>query len=307
MSRRRLPSILVVALALLATPVPARAVFPGDPGLIVFSDRENIFTIAPDGSPPLSQLTFNGDNENPRWSPTGQRIVFDHAGDIYVMSATGRNVRRLTFLGNSFQPAWAPSGNRIVFVHQRTFGVGGDLWVVPTAGGTPTRLTFQSRTTCEIAHPTWSPLGGRIAYEREPEDTAGQCTIPSRVEVMRIDPRQRAVIPSARAPDFTADGHGVFFETLNDPEGLDQNLAWSNLQGDRRERLTSYLCAEGEPCFLEGIGSPDSAFPDAPSFAALVSHLGGTICLVTTSSGGFCDDEVPAAPFQMDWQPVPTG
>jgi dipeptidyl aminopeptidase/acylaminoacyl peptidase len=307
MRHRRIPSILVLALALIATPAPARAVFPGEPGLIVFSDRENIFTIAPDGSPPLSQLTFNGDNENPRWSANGHRIVFDHAGDIYVMSATGRNVRRLTFLGNSFQPAWAPGGNRIVFVHQRRFGIGGDLWVVPTAGGTPTRLTFQNRTSCEIAHPTWSPLGGRVAYERAPRDAEGLCTIPTRVEVMRLDPRGRVVIPDARQPDFTADGHGLFFDTLRDPEGLDHNLAWSDLHGDQRERLTSYVCAEGEACFIEGVGSPASAFPDAPSFAVLESHLGGTLCLVTTSSGGFCDDVVPATPFQMDWQAVVTG
>jgi dipeptidyl aminopeptidase/acylaminoacyl peptidase len=301
--RGRISTILVVALASLATPGPARAVFPGTPGLIVFSEGGNIFTIAPDGSPPLSQLTFNGDSEHPSWSPSGQRIAFDHAGDIYVMSATGRNVRRLTFLGNSFEPAWGPNGNRIVFVHQRAFGVGGgDLWLVPTVGGAPTRLTFQNATTCEMAHPTWSPLGGRIAYEREPEDASGQCTIPPRVEVMRIEPRERTVIPFARAPDFAANGLGVFFETLRDPEGLDQNLAWSDLRGQGRTRLTSYLCAEGEPCFQEGIGAPDSSFPGEPSFAALVSHLGGTDCLVTTSSGGFCDDDVPATPFELDWQ-----
>ncbi len=307
MSRQRIPFILVATLALFGTPMPAEAVFPGTPGLIVFSDRENIFTIAPDGSPPLSQLTFNGDNENPRWSPTGDWIVFDHAGDIYVMSAMGQSVRRLTFLGNSFQPAWAPGGNRIVFVHQRRFGLGGDLWVVPTAGGAPTRLTYQNRTSCEIAHPTWSPLGGRIAYQREPRDADGLCTIPWRVEVMRLDPRERAVIPFAMEPDFTADGRGVFFASLRDPEGFGHNLAWSNLRGDRRELLTFYICAEGEACFIEGIGSPDSAFPDAPSFAVLESHLGGTLCLVTTSSGRFCDDVVPATPFQMDWQRVPTG
>ena len=135
-----------------------RRIFPGQPGLIVFSSEGNIFTILPDGSPPPSQLTFDGTGRHPRWSPTGDRIAFDRGGDIYVMSSSGSNVRRLTTFGRSFSPAWAPSGKRIVFVHLPEDGAAGDLWVVPVGGGGPTRLTYQNNRSCEIGRPSWSPL-----------------------------------------------------------------------------------------------------------------------------------------------------
>ncbi|HYY08613.1 MAG TPA: hypothetical protein VFA25_08420, partial [Actinomycetota bacterium] len=126
---------LLVCLAV-AAPI-ARAAFPGSPGLLVFSSSGNIYTIAADGSPPLSQLTFDGQSDHPRWSPDGTKIAFDRAGDIYVMAANGQNQRRLTTFGSSSEPAWAPSGKRLVFVHRPNVENGGDLWVVTMSGGRP--------------------------------------------------------------------------------------------------------------------------------------------------------------------------
>ena len=289
---------------------PAAAVFPGQPGLLVFSSDGTIFTIAPDGSPPLSQLTFDGQNDHPRWSPSGDRIAFDRAGDIYVMSATGGNVRRLTHLGLSSEPAWSPSGTRIVFVHRPSIGAAGDLWVVPLGGGAPWRLTFQNNISCHLGHPDWSPLGGRIAYEWQRTSVETGCTT-TRVVVMKIDPRERRVIPFASDPDFTADGKGLFFASAWDPEGdffwPGDNLSWSGLFGGRRALLTSLLCAEGDPCFISGGGSPASAFPDVASYVFTFSRLGGTLCVATNLGDGFCSNEIPVRPFEVDWQAVPAG
>jgi Dipeptidyl peptidase IV (DPP IV) N-terminal region len=308
---RFLLGIVVASVVVGPQAAPSLAVFRGASGLIAFTDNDDIYTIAPDGSPPLSRLTFDGQSRNPRWSPTGDRIAFDRAGDIYVMSAAGGNVRRLTMFGGSSQPAWAPAGKRLVFVHRRAGAVAGDLWTVPVSGGTPTRLTFQSRTSCELSHPTWSPLGGRIAYARSPLDASGACTQPTQVEVMRIEPRARTIIPWASEPDFTADGRGLFFASRLDPQGefllTDQNLTWSNLVGDHRELLTFFDCIEGDPCFIEGVGAPDSAFPGVPSFAYAESHLGGPNCLRTSSGDGVCSDRIGVTTFQMDWQALPSG
>ena len=307
-SRLRVVPTALAAIVVLVPGMRAEAVFPGQPGLIVFSSEGNIFTILPDGSPPLSQLTFDGASHHPRWSPTGDRIAFDRGGDIYVMSSSGSNVRRLTTFGRSFEPAWAPSGKRIVFVHLPSDGAPGDLWVVPVGGGGPTRLTYQNDRSCEIGHPSWSPLGGRIAYQWQRRTDDGGCS-PTRVVVMRIEPRSRQVIPYASAPDFTADGKGVFFASALDP--IDHSfwpgdqLSWSNLSGGQRQRLTSLFCAEGDPCFVEGVGSPESAFPAIGSHAVLFSRLGGTLCLVTTSAGGFCNSVIPVVPSGIDWRSTP--
>ena len=82
-------------------------------------------------------------------------------------------------------------------------------------------------------------------------------------------------------------------------------LSWSNLSGGQRQRLTSLFCAEGDPCFVEGVGSPESAFPAIGSHAVLFSRLGGTLCLVTTSAGGFCNSVIPVVPSGIDWRSTP--
>jgi dipeptidyl aminopeptidase/acylaminoacyl peptidase len=313
-NRARVASIVVIVLTAgltAGTLAPAvDAAFPGTPGLLVFSSEGNIYTIAADGSPPLSQLTFDGASEHPHWSPAGDMIAFDRAGDIYVMSATGRDVRRLTTFGDSSQPAWAPSGKRLVFVHRPNTQAAGDLWTVSLTGGRPSRLTFQSDISCEIAQPTWSPLGGRIAYAWQRKISDTECST-RKVVIMKIDPRQRHVIPLAGDPDFTADGRGVFFASRWDPEGgffwPNEDLWWSDLSGGGREQLTSFYCAEGDPCFISGVGSPRSAFPGAASYAYLFSRLGGTICLSTSGGEGFCSDAIPVRPHEIDWQAVPIG
>jgi Tol biopolymer transport system component len=305
------PRVLVAALAVAAVVVPgveARAVFPGRPDVLAFSSQGNIFTIAPDGSPPLRQLTFDGASHHPRWSPTGDRIAFDRGGDIYVMSSSGTDVRRLTTFGRSSEPAWAPGGKRLVFVHRKDALAPGDLWTVPLSGGGPSRLTYQGTRSCELGHPSWSPLGGRIAYQWQRRTDDGGCT-PTRVVVMRIDPRERRVIGSASAPDFTADGKGIFFASRLDPvDGSfwpSEQLSWSNLFGGQRERLTSLFCAEGDPCFVDGVGAPDSVFPAMASNAVLFSRLGGSLCIVTTSAGGFCNTAIPVVPSDLDWRSIP--
>ena len=311
MSRFRIGTLLLAGSLTIGTASRAAAVFPGEPGLLAFTSQGNIFTIAPDGLPPLAQLTFDGDSHHPRWSPSGDRIAFDRGGDIYVMAASGRNVQRLTTTGGNREPAWAPSGKRIVFVHRSSVGAAGDLWIVPANGGPSLRLTYQNSISCLIAHPSWSPLGGRIAYEWERRVENGGCS-PARVVVMRIEPRERTVIPLASDPDFTADGRGVFFASAWDPVDHffwpGEQLSWANLSGGQRQRLTLLFCAEGDPCLSDGVGSPRSAFPGDPSFAVVSSHVDGFFCIRTTDGGSFCTTVVPVEGFSdIDWQARPTG
>ena len=58
------------------------------------------------------QLTSDGSNGHPTWSPDGEKIVYqarrDGSTQIYTMDATGQNKRQLTRGGNHSQPAWVP-------------------------------------------------------------------------------------------------------------------------------------------------------------------------------------------------------
>src|SRR6188474_948714 len=96
----------VAATALLwlaASPADAQpaAVSPFARGQLNPNGRVKIYTIDL-ASGGIAALTRDGDwdDEQPRWSPDGQRIAFrsNRSGsyNLYVMDADGRNVRRLT-------------------------------------------------------------------------------------------------------------------------------------------------------------------------------------------------------------------
>ena len=76
--------------------------------------RFEIFTISPDGGDPV-QLTFEGNNENPTWSPDGRLILFssnrlDGNKHLFVMQANGQNQRLLLRYGKrDYFPFWGPN------------------------------------------------------------------------------------------------------------------------------------------------------------------------------------------------------
>jgi TolB protein len=79
----------------------------------------------------ITALTPTGDwnDEQPRWSPDGQRIAFksDRGGsyNLYVMEASGANVRRLTeHAATDHDPTWLPDGQSLVFTSDRDRGTG---------------------------------------------------------------------------------------------------------------------------------------------------------------------------------------
>lgn len=128
---------------------------------------EQIWTIRKDGSGER-RLTRGRADSNPAWSPNGDRIAFHrvngNGGDLYVMSARGRNVKRLTDAeGLDGYPAWSPDGGRIAYTHTDDGRKISRVAVVNTDGTGATMLTGKRRSSFL---PTWSPNGGRIAFVR---------------------------------------------------------------------------------------------------------------------------------------------
>lgn len=83
---------------------------------IVFTGRQEknqIFTINPDGTG-LTQLTTQGNNEDPSFSPDGRFITFSSDRDgvkgIYIMRANGESQKRITPKKlRAFCPRWSPN------------------------------------------------------------------------------------------------------------------------------------------------------------------------------------------------------
>jgi TolB protein len=83
---------------------------------IVFSGRRGanqVFTVNPDGTE-LIQLTSEGNNEEPSFSPDGRYITFSSDRDgvkgIYIMRANGEAQKRITPRNlRAYGPRWSPA------------------------------------------------------------------------------------------------------------------------------------------------------------------------------------------------------
>lgn len=100
-------------------------------------------------------------------SPDGTRVAFYSSrdgGGIFVMEATGENVRKLASGGRD--PDWSPDGKTVIY--STIFGgniltrsvVGGQLWAVDVETG----LKRQIEAGPDAVQPRWSPKGHRIAF-----------------------------------------------------------------------------------------------------------------------------------------------
>jgi Tol biopolymer transport system component len=129
-------------------------------------DNLDLWVQQVDGGAPI-RLTSDPANEyDPSFSPDGSKIVFRSdrdGGGIYTIPALGGEDPRLIVKGG-LNPSFSPDGSRIAFVtgHGRFEDVfGGDLFVAPSAGGTPQKLV---PSEIGAASPVWSPDGKFILF-----------------------------------------------------------------------------------------------------------------------------------------------
>ena len=147
--------------------------------------NRDVFLQSTTGQTPIDLTTDSiDDDDQPAFSPDGERIVFRSSrdgGGIFVMGRTGEAVRRLTRRG--FKPTWSPDGREIAFTTenadldpQNTVGLS-SLWVVNVASGEERQLG-----NIDAVLPSWSPHGQRIAYT-----TRGAIAGSTRLDIWTID------------------------------------------------------------------------------------------------------------------------
>lgn len=167
-SRRIRITLLASFLGLLALAIPhtdrCAAAFPGTNTKLAYAVRDgastSIWAANSDGNFP-TRLTTGGDDSEPSYSADGGRIVFKRANDVYVMSASGSEVKRVLAGDSSSVSAakWlsnyeTPKGETIPFV----------------------KVTTVTAALREFKDPALSPDGDWLAVVEDVEDTVTTTT-----------------------------------------------------------------------------------------------------------------------------------
>lgn len=119
------------------------------------------------------------DDRLPNWSPMGDRILFQRRKpgsddwNLYTMAPDGSDIRQVTEVPSSDTDAsWSSDGKWIVYSSDHGGIPIPNIFIIPSGGGTPTRVTRNDSN--EEGAASWSPDCRWIVFESHPgpeEDT----------------------------------------------------------------------------------------------------------------------------------------
>ncbi len=172
------------------TPATAKIAF-----MTARNKNRDIYLINPDGSG-MERITHHPAMDvGPRWSPTGEQILFNSdrdrsplSWDLYLMDADGSNVRRIFAKSKDRRSAvWSPDGKQIAYTRwERGINY---IYIAPINGKKEERVIIGSQ-------PSWSPDGKEIAFiEGGPRD-------PKRISILNVQTRKHRFFFPPQAPDW---------------------------------------------------------------------------------------------------------
>ena len=202
-----------------------------------------------------------------------QRLTPREVGDV---TSTGR----LFFQVN---PAWSPDATRIAFASQRSSSF--DVYVM-NADGTGTRRLTSGKGN--DSHPTWSPDGRRLVFDRDGDIFAMNA---DGTDVTRISD----VTAAEGEPSWSPDGKWIAY-VRRTPGTASRELWLMRPDGSRRRALTAQNATVATPAW-----SPDS------SRVVFASNEGGEIYKLYTIGvdGKGLRSVAPTASdnFEPSWSP----
>jgi serine/threonine protein kinase/Tol biopolymer transport system component len=107
------------------------------------------------------------------WSPDGKILALSqgyrgkNTARIYLLSIKDSTTKALTAPPDQYRdhaPAFSPDGSTVAFFRSSVAGMDTDLFVVPTTGGQPKRLTFDNHVGDLEESPAWTEDGREIIF-----------------------------------------------------------------------------------------------------------------------------------------------
>jgi TolB protein len=260
MLKRRFVYLCITFVAVaLATAIPAHATFPGRNGrlAVVYLDtsqgysRDNIFTVSDRGTHVRRLTSGLYGSGNPRFSPDGRRIVYQHVNEIWMMNADGSNqrvvVRKIEGKRpGGWTPDFSPRGTAIVFGSYRLVANDGvlhrqnDLFIKRFGAHGVLRLT---KDGFDESHPRWSPAGEQIAFVSDRHPNGSGSRFPTNdIWSVRPDGRGMERLTDTEADemlfDFSPNGRFLLYGRKESP-----NWTWELWQmradGSQQSRLAT--------------------------------------------------------------------
>lgn len=129
--------------------------------VVIFAALCSLALTAQPSHPLLQRPTFNGN-----------LIVFSYAGDLWTVDRNGGHASRLTTgTGIETDPVFSPDGSMIAFTGE--YDGNTDVFVVPTIGGVPKRLTYHPAADSAVG---WTPDGKSVIFRSNRESSSSRYT-----------------------------------------------------------------------------------------------------------------------------------
>lgn len=258
----------IVVAALLVSAGTSGAAFPGDSGLLIYTEvidsidsyRTALRTVDP-ADPQPSPFTDSTRAMNAAWSPDGKRVAYDDRADngqaIWVSDAGAKSPEQVTSpYGDSYgyssgwqaNPAWSPDGRKLAFAaYYSDYGyTSSSIAVLDLESRTTTVLVDADNSMERNEEPVWSPDGSVIAFV---SDRTGVPEIWA-VRSSGGDPRQVTERQTPKGQlDWSPDGRVIVYE---EGTGEAAELVALNVSTEVSHRLTENDIFDGQPAW-----SPD--------------------------------------------------
>jgi tricorn protease len=158
----------------------------------------------------------------------GSLIVFSYAGDLWTVDRNGGHANRLTTgMGIETDPVFSPDGSMIAFTGE--YDGNTDVFVVPTVGGIPRRLTYHPSADAAVA---WTPDGKFVIFRSNRESASPRYTKLFKISIDGGLP-VALPLPMAFSGKYSPDGRYFAYTPVagGSPFNYSAYVSWRNYRG----------------------------------------------------------------------------